>query len=62
MEEDTIKTAMIDLLMEKVGSGFSENVLEYGNHPRNCGTMDNPDGYAKVTDPVGIRLRYFFGS
>lgn len=59
MEEDTIKTAMIDLLMEKVGSGFSEKVLEYGNHPRNCGTMDNPDGYAKVTGPCGDTVEIF---
>lgn len=59
MEEDRIKAAMIDLLMEKVGSGFSEKVLEYGNHPRNCGTMDNPDGYAKVTGPCGDTIEIF---
>ena len=59
MEEETIKTAMIDLLMEKVGSGFSDKVLEYGNHPRNCGTMDNPDGYAKVTGPCGDTVEIF---
>ena len=59
MEEDAIKAAMINFLMEKVGSGFSDKVLEYGSNPRNCGTMDRPDGYAKVTGPCGDTVEIF---
>jgi len=59
MEEDRIKAAMIDLLLQKAGSGFSEKVLEYGNHPINCGTMDHPEGYAKVTGPCGDTVEIF---
>jgi nitrogen fixation NifU-like protein len=59
MEDETIKAAMIDLLMKKIGSGFSEKVLEYGIRPRNCRTMDNPDGYAKVTGPCGDTVEIF---
>ena len=39
MEEDKIKKEMIDLLMEKIGGGFSDKVLEYGNEPINYGLM-----------------------
>ena len=59
MEEDRIKAAIIDLLMEKVGSGFSEKVLEYGSNPKNYGTMENPDAYAKVTGPCGDTVEIF---
>ncbi len=59
VEDDKIKKAMINLLMEKIGSGFSDKVLEYGSSPRNYGTMDNPDGYAKVTGPCGDTVEIF---
>lgn len=61
MEEDTIKKekVMINLLMEKIGSGFSDKVLEYGSHPRNYGIMDKPDGYGKVTGPCGDTVEIF---
>ena len=59
MEEDRIKAARIDLLMEKVGSGFSEKGLEYGSNPKNYGTMENPDAYAKVTGPCGDTVEIF---
>ena len=59
MEEDKIKKAMINLLMEKIGGGFSDQVLDYGSNPRNYGTMDKPDGYAKVTGPCGDTVEIF---
>ena len=59
MEEDKIKKVMINLLMEKIGSGFSDKVLEYGSNPRNYGTMDKPDGYGKVTGPCGDTVEIF---
>ena len=59
MEEEAIKNAMLNLLKEKIGCGFSAHVLEYGSHPRNYGTMDKPDGYAKVTGPCGDTVEIF---
>jgi nitrogen fixation NifU-like protein len=59
VEEDKIKKEMIDLLMEKIGGGFSDKVLEYGNEPRNYGLMEKPDGYGKVTGPCGDTVEIF---
>lgn len=59
MEEDKIKKEMIDLLMEKIGGGFSDKVLEYGNEPINYGLMEKPDGYGKVKGPCGDTVEIF---
>ncbi|MEI6609383.1 MAG: iron-sulfur cluster assembly scaffold protein [Deltaproteobacteria bacterium] len=59
MEEDKIKKEMIDPLMEKIGGGFSDKVLEYGNEPRNYGHMEKPDGYGKVNGPCGDTVEIF---
>jgi len=59
MEEDKIKKEMIDLLMEKIGGGFSDKVLEYGNEPQNYGFMEKPDGYGKVKGPCGDTVELF---
>jgi nitrogen fixation NifU-like protein len=59
LEEDKIKKEMIDLLMKKIGGGFSDKVLEYGNQPRNCGLMEKPDGYGKVKGPCGDTVEIF---
>jgi nitrogen fixation NifU-like protein len=32
--------------------GYSEKVLEHFTNPRNVGTIENPDGYGKVGNPV----------
>ena len=32
--------------------GYSEKVLEHFINPRNVGTIENPDGYGKVGNPV----------
>ena len=32
--------------------GYSEKVLEHYINPRNVGTIENPDGYGKVGNPV----------
>jgi nitrogen fixation NifU-like protein len=32
--------------------GYSEKVLEHFMNPRNVGTIENPDGYGKVGNPV----------
>ncbi len=32
--------------------GYSEKVLEHFTNPRNVGTIENPDGYGKIGNPV----------
>jgi len=32
--------------------GYSEKVMEHFTNPRNVGTIENPDGYGKVGNPV----------
>ncbi len=36
--------------MEQIG--YSEKVMEHFMNPRNVGTIENPDGYGKVGNPV----------
>lgn len=58
-KEEQIKQEMIDLLMEKIRGCLSERVYDYGNDPRNCGTMEKPDGYAKIKGPCGDTMEMF---
>ncbi len=51
-DDEQIKKEMIDLLMEKITGGLSEKVVDYGNHPRNYGSLKKPDGYAKNQRPL----------
>jgi nitrogen fixation NifU-like protein len=41
---------MGDLDVEQIG--YSEKVMEHFMKPRNVGTIENPDGYGKVGNPV----------
>ncbi|NPU85183.1 MAG: iron-sulfur cluster assembly scaffold protein [Syntrophaceae bacterium] len=41
------------------GTDFSDRVLDYGTNPRNYGSLDNPDGYAKYTGPCGDTVEMF---
>jgi nitrogen fixation NifU-like protein len=60
MERDNdIKKIMKKLLFEKTGNLYSEKVIDYGTCPRNCGTLNRPDGYAKVTGPCGDTVEIF---
>ncbi|MDD4357126.1 MAG: iron-sulfur cluster assembly scaffold protein [Smithellaceae bacterium] len=58
-DDEQIKKEMIDLLMEKITGGISERVMDYGNHPRNYGSLDKPDGYAKIKGPCGDTMEMF---
>ncbi|HBH86219.1 MAG TPA: iron-sulfur cluster assembly scaffold protein [Syntrophaceae bacterium] len=58
-EEEKITKEMMNLLFEKTKSMFSEKVIDYGTNPRNCGTMEKPDGYAKITGPCGDTMEIF---
>jgi len=57
--DDDIKKIMEKLLLEKTGNLYSERVIDYGTNPRNCGTLDRPDGYAKFTGPCGDTVEIF---
>lgn len=57
--DDDIKKIMESLLLGKMGNLYSERVIDYGSRPRNCGTLDRPDGYAKVTGPCGDTVEIF---
>lgn len=59
MNEEQIKKEMIDRLMEKITGGLSEKVVDYGNNPRNYGTLVKPDGYAKIKGPCGDTMEIF---
>jgi nitrogen fixation NifU-like protein len=59
IDEVQIKKEMIDLLMEKITGGLSEKVVDYGTHPRNYGSLERPDGYAKITGPCGDTMEVF---
>lgn len=58
-DDEQIKKEMIDLLMEKITGGLSEKVVDYGNHPRNYGSLEKPDGYAKIKGPCGDTMEMF---
>jgi nitrogen fixation NifU-like protein len=57
--DDNIKKIMGTLLFKETGRLYSEKVIDYGTNPRNCGTLDRPDGYAKVTGPCGDTVEIF---
>jgi len=59
VDDEQIKKEGIDLLMEKITGGLSDKVVDYGNNPRNCGTLVKPDGYAKITGPCGDTMEMF---
>jgi nitrogen fixation NifU-like protein len=61
-DDEQIKKEMIDLLMEKITGGLSEKVVDYGNHPRNYGSLEKPDGYAKIKGPCGDTMEMFLKS
>lgn len=47
------------LLREKAKEIYSEKIVDYGTNPKNYGTMDNPDGYAKESDDCGKGAEMF---
>jgi nitrogen fixation protein NifU and related proteins len=62
MEKDKEdKKIMLGMFNEKDREIYSETLIEYGTKPRNCGTIDNPDGYAKITGVCGDTVEMFLG-
>jgi nitrogen fixation NifU-like protein len=60
MEEDSdIIEKMNALLREKAKEIYSEKIVDYGSNPRHYGTIDGPDGYARMPDECGKDLEMF---
>jgi len=60
MEKDkNINEITLETVNEKAREIYSETMIEYGTNPRNCGTIDNPDGYAKITGVCGDTVEMF---
>jgi len=49
----------MNILFEKTKGILSDKVVDYGNNPRNYGSMEKPDGYAKITGPCGDTVEIF---
>ena len=54
-----IEEIMMGMVREKAMEIYSEALIEHGVNPRNYGSMENPDGYAKVTGPCGDTVEMF---
>ncbi|MBW1810540.1 MAG: iron-sulfur cluster assembly scaffold protein [Deltaproteobacteria bacterium] len=45
--------------IEKAREIYSETVVQHAIFPRDPGSMENPDGYARVTGPCGDTMEIF---
>lgn len=60
MENDReIEEIMMGMVRGKAMEIYSEALIEHGVNPRNYGTIDHPDGYAKITGPCGDTVEMF---
>ncbi len=58
-DESAIKEKMEALLREKAKEVYSEKIVDYGTNPKNYGTMDIFDGYAKEPDDCAKDVEMF---
>jgi nitrogen fixation NifU-like protein len=42
-----------ELMKEKMRTMYSETVVELGMNPKNLGSIDDADGFARITGPCG---------
>ena len=40
-------------IMGEMRQIYTETVIDHAMNPRNAGTMENADGFARITDPCG---------
>jgi nitrogen fixation NifU-like protein len=45
------------LLLENMGDGYTETVINHALRPRNVGSIPDADGYASVTGPCGDTMQ-----
>lgn len=51
----TVQKQVIDRALEM----YSETVVQHALFPRNPGSMENPDGHARITGPCGDTMEIF---
>ena len=61
MESDFDRTAdeIQASIMEEARRTYSEEIIQRWLYPRNAGTMERPDGYARFTGPCGDTMEIF---
>jgi len=57
--DKVIEEIMMGMVREKATELYSETMVEYGVNPHNYGSIQNPDGYAKVTGPCGDTVEIY---
>jgi nitrogen fixation NifU-like protein len=57
--ENEIKQAMLEMLFEKTGKGFSPKVMKFGIRPGRYGVVRRPDGHARVMSDCGDTIEIF---
>lgn len=58
-ELDKYAQALQEQILEQARKDYSDAVIERWQHPRNMGTMENPDGYGKVTGTCGDTIEIY---
>jgi hypothetical protein len=48
-DADTIVETMLGMVYEEAKKLYSEKVIDYGVNPTNYGSMNKPDGHARIT-------------
>ena len=54
-----IEEIMMGMVREKAMEIYSEALIEHGVNPRNYGSINDPDGYAKITGDCGDTVEMF---
>ncbi len=54
-----IEEIMLGMVREKAMEIYSETLVEHGVNPRNYGSIQDPDGYAKITGDCGDTVEIF---
>jgi len=58
-KETKTKQAMLEMLFEKTGKGFSPKVMQFGIRPGRYGVVSQPDGHARVSSDCGDTIEMF---
>jgi len=56
---DKYAQALQEQILEQALKEYSEPVIERWQNPRNMGTIENPDGYGKVTGTCGDTIEIY---
>jgi nitrogen fixation NifU-like protein len=54
-----IEEIMLGMVREKAMEIYSETLIEHGINPRNYGSIQDPEGYAKITGPCGDTVEMY---